>query len=57
MDNKNFEQVEIPKSITGEKHKLLKENLEVAISFMEEKPVSIELPTILNASLKAQMLQ
>ena len=57
MDNKNFEQVEIPKSITGEKHKLLKENLEVAISFMEEKPVSIELQIILNASLKAQMLQ
>ena len=29
MDNKTFEQVEIPKSITGEKFKLLKENLEV----------------------------
>ena len=44
MDNSNFEQVEIPKSITGEKYKLLKENLEVTISFMEEKPISIELP-------------
>jgi len=44
MDNVSFEQVEIPKSITGEHYKLLKENLEVTISFMEEKPISIELP-------------
>ena len=44
MDNTDFEQVEIPKSITGEQCKLLKENLEVTISFMEGKPISIELP-------------
>tara|TARA_B100000886_G_scaffold297899_1_gene225807 strand:- start:318 stop:881 length:564 start_codon:yes stop_codon:yes gene_type:complete len=44
MDNTNFEQVEISKSITGEQYKLLKENLEVTISFMEEKPISLKLP-------------
>ncbi|MDC0529713.1 elongation factor P [Pelagibacteraceae bacterium] len=44
MDNTTFEQVEIQKSIAGEKYKLLKENLEVTISFMEEKPISIDLP-------------
>ena len=44
MDNETFEQVEIKKSITGEKYKLLIENLEVTISFMEEKPISIDLP-------------
>ena len=44
MDNKTFEQIEIPKVIAGEKYKLLKENLEVTISFMEEKPISVELP-------------
>ena len=44
MDNTNFEQVEISKSIIGEKYKLLKENLEVTVSFMQEKPISIELP-------------
>ena len=44
MDKENFEQVEISKKIAGEQHKLLKENLEVIISFMEEKPISIELP-------------
>tara|TARA_B100001121_G_C18636345_1_gene596890 strand:- start:313 stop:876 length:564 start_codon:yes stop_codon:yes gene_type:complete len=44
MDNETFEQVEISKTIAGEQHKLLKENLEVIISFMEDKPISIELP-------------
>ena len=45
MDNNSFEQVELPKSIIGEQFKLLKENIEVKISFMEDKPISIELPT------------
>ena len=44
MDNNTFEQVEISNNLIGEKFKLLKENLEVTISFMEEKPISIELP-------------
>ena len=44
IDNKSFEQVSIPKSLTVEKYKLLKENLEVTIAFMDEKPISIELP-------------
>ncbi len=44
MDNENYEQIEIAKSIAGEKYKLLKENLEVTISFMEERAISIELP-------------
>ena len=44
MDNETFEQVEISKSIAGEQYKLLKENLEVVISFMEDKPISLKLP-------------
>ena len=44
MDNETFEQVEIPKTITGEQYKLLKENLKVNISFMEDKPISLKLP-------------
>ncbi len=44
MDNETFEQVEIPKKITGEQYKLLKENLKVLISFMDEKPIAIKLP-------------
>ena len=52
MDNKTFEQVEIPKSITGELFKLLKENLEVSISFMDEKPISIELPNNIECTIE-----
>ena len=44
MDNKTFEQISIPKSLTEEKYKLLKENLEVNICFMDEKPISLDLP-------------
>ena len=61
MDNKTFEQILIPKSLTEEKYKLLKENLEVKISFMDEKPLSIELPNnveciidVTDAAIKGQ---
>ena len=52
MDGKTFDQVEIPKLITGEKYKLLKENLEVTVSFMQEKPISIELPNNIECTIE-----
>ena len=61
MDNKTFEQISIPKDLTNEKYKLLKENLEVTISFMDDKPLSLELPNnleciieITDAAIKGQ---
>jgi len=61
MDNKTFEQISISKSLTDEKYKLLKENLEVTISFMDEKPLSVDLPNnveciidITDAAIKGQ---
>ena len=44
MENKNFEQISLPKKLIQEKHKFLTENLEVTICFMDEKPISVELP-------------
>tara|TARA_A100001011_G_scaffold311267_1_gene328238 strand:+ start:18 stop:329 length:312 start_codon:yes stop_codon:yes gene_type:complete len=44
MEPKTFEQIELQKDIIGEKGKLLTENLEVSISFYDEKPISVELP-------------
>ena len=44
MDPKNFEQIEIKKEIVGEKGKLLTENLEIAVNFYNENPISVELP-------------
>ena len=44
MDNVSFEQISMLNNIIGDKVKLLKENLEVTISMLDEKPLSIELP-------------
>ena len=44
MDPKSFDQINIKKMIVGEKGKLLTENLEVSISFYNEKPLSVDLP-------------
>ena len=61
MDNQTFEQISIPKSLTDQKYKLLKENLEVSISFMDENPLSVNLPNnveciidITDAAIKGQ---
>ena len=44
MDPKSFEQIEIKKSLIGEKGKLLTENLEVSVNFYNELPISVDLP-------------
>ncbi len=44
MNPKTFEQIEINKEIIGDKGKLLTENLEVSVSFYNDKAISIELP-------------
>ena len=44
IEPKSFEQIELAKNLVGEKSKLLMENLEVTISFYNDKPVSLELP-------------
>jgi len=44
MSPKSFEQIEIKKDIVGEKGKLMTENLEVSVSFYNDKPISVELP-------------
>ena len=44
MDNVSFEQISMLNEVIGDKTKLLKENLEVTISLLDEKPLSIELP-------------
>ena len=45
MDQASFEQIEIDKSILGEKSKLLKENMEVEVQFYEDQALSVELPS------------
>ena len=44
MNPKSYEQINIKKETIGEKGKMLTENLEVSISFYNEKPLTVELP-------------
>ena len=44
IDPKSYEQINIKKETVGEKGKMLTENLEVSISFYNEKPLTVELP-------------
>ena len=52
MDGKTFEQTNLKKSIVGEKGKFLKENLEVTISFHNDKPIFVELPNQINCLIE-----
>ena len=51
MDPNSFEQISIKKEIIGDKGKMLSENLEVIISFYNEKPLSVELPKQITCSI------
>jgi len=44
INPKSFDQINIKKNIVGEKGKMLTENLEVNISFYNEKPLVVDLP-------------
>ena len=46
MDQINFEQIQINKSLLGEKVKLLKENMEVNVEFYEDQALSVDLPSV-----------
>ena len=45
MDQANFEQIEINKSLLVEKSKLLKENMEVNVQFYDEEALAVSLPS------------
>ena len=44
MDEKTFEQVNIPSEIIGDDKLLLKENINAVLEFYDEKPISVRLP-------------
>jgi elongation factor P len=44
INQKTFEQINIKKNTVGEKGKMLTENLEVIISFHNDKPLTVDLP-------------
>ena len=52
MDPKSYEQINIKKETIGEKGKMLTENLEVNISFYNEKPLTVELPNQITCKIE-----
>ena len=52
MDPKSYEQINIKKKTVGEKGKMLTENLEVNISFYNEKPLTVELPNQVTCTIE-----
>ena len=52
INQKSFEQIDIKKERVGEKGKMLTENLEVNISFYNEKPLIVELPNQVTCKIK-----
>ena len=44
INQKSFEQIDIKKNIVGEKGKMLTDNLEVNISFYNDRPLTVDLP-------------
>jgi len=52
MDQTNFEQIQIKKSLLEEKNKLLKENMEVTVQYHDDQPLSIDLPTSVELKIK-----
>ena len=53
MDQVNFEQIQINKSMLGEKNKLLKENMEVNVQFYDEQPLSVDLPSSVELKIES----
>ena len=52
MNPKSYEQINIKKEIVGEKGKMLTENLEVSISFYNERPLTVELPNQVTCTIE-----
>ena len=53
MNQKNFEQIQISKTLLGEKKKLLKENMEVNVQFYDDQALSIDLPTSIELKIES----
>ena len=53
MDQTNFEQIAINKSLLGERKKLLKENMEVNVQFYEDQALSINLPISVELTIES----
>ena len=52
MDQTNFEQIQIRKSLLGQKNRLLKKNMEVNVQFHDDQPLLVDLPASVELKIK-----
>ena len=52
MNQNNFEQIAISKSLLGKKNKLLKENMEVNIHFYDDLALTVDLPSTVELKIE-----
>ena len=53
INQKSFEQINIKKDSVGEKGKMLSENLEVNISFYNDRPLTVDLPNQVTCKIES----
>ena len=53
MDQTNYEQVTVSKDLIGESHDLLKDNMPCTVTFFNERPVDISMPTFVQLEVTA----
>ena len=53
MDQTNFEQIQINKSLLGEKSKLLQENMEVEVQFYDDQALSVDLTSSVELKIES----
>jgi len=53
MDQTNFEQIQVNKTLLGDKSKLLKENMEVEVQFYEDQALSVNLPSSVELKIES----
>ena len=53
MNQTNFEQIKINKSLLGKKSKLLKENMEVSVQFHDDQALSVDLPSFVELKIES----
>src|SRR3546814_9285629 len=51
MDKDSFEQINISKEVVGDAHEFLQDGMEVVLELWEERPISVELPEQIEATI------
>src|SRR3546814_15371192 len=51
MDKDTYEQITISKDVIGDAHEFLQDGMEVVLELWEERPISVELPEQIEATI------